>query len=763
MAVIVGCLLEKSAIFERQELQTINRRFEARQWLVWSPESIKRLNPHLLWDYHQKHDIPRQWWFWDYTLSWLLENNHPKVLNKIVIFNRSYEDEPPTEAVAQFPWMKPLLDYPLSRKTMAEMVQFLASAGAKIIILDNDFPQYNKNDKDLAEAIHQCSVGKFGRIVPVFFVRTVNRGSSSGFTSLLVPSSPSGVLFELSKLEPGIDVVNKYTGMTSLQMDPDQVVRSIWTRIKGAAAEPGSGPEIHKTIVVKVLASINRPPANDLPEIMEIDFSSPPKSELYPVRPLNYLLDPEQRAAMIAGNSSRQDVNVKNAIVFIGDGISDVYNTPFTNEGLETRSGTDILAQALETIARGSWPQRLIPPASYLYILATAAMDALLWSLWKFHQHAARKNMHPQKYNRLTRSIIDVSFSCLLLAGTYAVACLIFAGTGVLVPVFVPAVSIGVATLAVIILEREQEKEKIFRLELNAAEEKLRLEQGKFTAELAQKEAEAQAREMKQDRQRRHEFVRRINHDLNAPVTVLNWTLSELHAMKLESSEARDKVSRLVKSSDKLCELIDQLIQSYNYESPNGSTNSQSSLCDLVTIIDDCIDGQKPLAEKYNDSINWVKPQGQILIKANSTELSRSIDNLIRNAIKHNPNNTKVFISLESNSTFHKITVVDTGKGIGPEYLERIFLPGYRIHHNNEPGHGLGLDIAKTLIESMGGTITVSSLIGKGTSFQVKLPVYIAGSADQEEPLTAQTFDNKEQEEEETEPKRETVIQGASD
>ena len=95
---LFGSLLELTRLTWRQELQSINRHFEQRPFLKWSKESFSRLNWDSLWDYHEKHEIPRKWWAWDYTLSWLIEPNHPPVKHKIVLFNHLVEDEPPLDA-----------------------------------------------------------------------------------------------------------------------------------------------------------------------------------------------------------------------------------------------------------------------------------------------------------------------------------------------------------------------------------------------------------------------------------------------------------------------------------------------------------------------------------------------------------------------------------------------------------------------------------------------------------------------------------------
>jgi signal transduction histidine kinase len=270
--------------------------------------------------------------------------------------------------------------------------------------------------------------------------------------------------------------------------------------------------------------------------------------------------------------------------------------------------------------------------------------------------------------------------------------------------------------------EREREREDAFNTKLKAAQEKLALTQEKYESELKRREAEATTREILVDKKRRHEFVRRINHDLNAPVSVLNWTVSELQMMEIENTQAKEKVARLVKSSDKLCELIDQLVQSYDYETvPNESVNLPIT-CDLVSVVHDSVDGQMPLAAMHEDILEWTKPEDEMWVKANPLELTRVVDNIVRNAIKHNPHGTKVNVSIESNGSFHVVSISDNGKGIAPEHINRIFQPGYRVEPTGKDGQGLGLDIAKTLIVGMGGDIDVSSTVMKGTTFKLKLP-----------------------------------------
>ncbi len=709
-------------LFEGQELQTINRRFEARQWLAWAPESLRRLNVPMLWQYHERHEFPRVWYHWDWTLSWLVENNHPPVVNKIVIFNRSLQDEPPDEAVEQIPWMRPLQQYPLPRKSVAQMVDVLASAGAAAIVLDNDFPQHAEGDADIAKVIHKWSEGVNGRKVPVLMVGTVNSGSNSHLVELGVPTRPAGVLAELTKLEPGVDVADKYLGTTCISQDSDQVVRGLFLNRVVAGKD-------YESIILKLLDRLGKPKPANLPfQVMDIDFGCPPKSDVYPVRPLHYLLDPQLREMLQKGTSGG-DVNVKGAVVFVGDEITDIYSTPFTNDGNNQMSGTEILAHALETVSRQSWPIRLTRSETWAYTLGVSILAGFFWMLWKAFQMSAfsREKLHGT--STFFRLLEDLCVCVVILGCVYFLPCLVFDWTRLLLPMFVPTVALGFGTLAAIVLEREQEREEKFQVELTSTKEKLALTQEKFGAELKTREAEARTREMLVDKKRRHEFVRRINHDLNAPVSVLNWTVSELQMMELQDLQAKEKVARLVKSSDKLCELIDQLVQSYDYESVPNEISSTKTLCDLTQVVHDSVDGQMPLAAIHQDTLEWSKPNTSLYVMGNELELTRVVDNIVRNAIKHNPPGTKISVSVESNGSFNIVSISDNGKGIAEEHLAKIFKPGFRVEPSEKDGQGLGLDIAKTLIETMGGEILVTSALKKGTTFRLKIPLCAPGDS----------------------------------
>jgi len=716
--VVVACIssvvLQATNLFARPELQSINLRFDARRWLCWSPRSLERANPIALWNYHQNHEIPRTWWHWDYTLSWLIAENHPELKHKFIIFNHLLEDEPTAEAVIEHPWMKPLLHWPQSRATVAQVVKFLAQSGARLIILDREFPEYSEHDHELADAIRQSTSGAFGQVVPVLMVRTINRRSFGNVLQLEIPSTPGGLSAELESTQ-GQSVLDKYIGTVGVFADEDQVMRQLASRM------PGWAGRMHESIVLKALRAIGEKPPDNVPKIMDIDFVGPPNGDLYPVRPFSYLLDPQLQEKLVHPPPGSEDVSLKNAIVVLGDGVVDLFSTPTTNMDVNLMSGSEVLVNCIDTVSRGVYPTRVTGFGAYLYSIFACIIGGIILIACKKY-YSARGTVFSHK-EWAARLIFDLSCLVGTVFGSYLLACLLFAYCELLLPVVVPAVSLMIGALAATLWERERERLDSFRQSLKAAEDRLALQEEIYKAELNAQEANAQSREMERDKARRHEFARKINHDLRAPVSVLSWTISRLKKDGLNSKNAADKLDRLANTSDRLFALINELIKSYEETAPQAVEKSE---CDLFQIVSDCFKMQSSLAEQRESVLELDAKVKDATVIGNPLEIARVVDNLIRNALLHNKPGTNVVLRLEAGEGFYKITVRDSGKGIPPDKQQRIFESGFRIAaidgEQKPEGQGLGLSIVKGLVESLGGKIEVESESGQGCTFTLTIP-----------------------------------------
>ncbi len=710
-ALVAGLAFEYFGVFRRFELQTINHRFEARQWIKWNPKSLGRLNPLSLIDYHEKNEIPKTWWSWDYTLSWLIGDNHPQPALKYVIFNRMLEDEPPQEAIKAHPWMKPLLSYPLPRETLSEMVNFVAASGARAIVLDFDFPQYTPGDKELARAIFKARLNIDAK--PVYVANSIHSVTAGNISEIQQPVTRSGVIRELEQLEPGSDVVGKYTGLTGVLQDEDQIVRRLVLKLRLQ-----DGKE-YDALVVKLLRDLDIKLPGTTPEVIDIDFISVPGSEIFPIRPLSYLLDPELKAQISSGNGG--DVSLKDAIVIIGDGLSDVYDTPLTNLGANRRSGSELLAQGLDTLARQSWLYRVTVAQEYIYIILMAIIGGINFVLFRYLSSPNRDGTDAQKPRGLAVGTDAILFIISLLS-VYALANILFSYANMIVPLVVPGLAITLATVVTVLWERDRVKVIAMEQTIHSSQEKLILAQEKHEAQLAYQASLADQRAMEEDRARRHDMVRRLNHDLKAPVSVFNWTLAKVLKDRTEDDPMFAVFQRLKRSSEHLSNLLSEIVQSLAEEqSPDGQ---KTQICEITSVLIQQSELERSLAEITGSAVVLNLPDHSELTWVIGTELevARIVDNIVGNALKHNPAGTKVEITLPSVNWSDDdliVTIEDNGKGIAKDDLDRIFQSGYRVAGTRPEGQGLGLSIATSLCTKIGGKITVTSELDKGTKFEI--------------------------------------------
>ena len=135
----------------------------------------------------------------------------------------------------------------------------------------------------------------------------------------------------------------------------------------------------------------------------------------------------------------------------------------------------------------------------------------------------------------------------------------------------------------------------------------------------------------------------------------------------------------------------------------------------------------KPEAERNGVNLNWNTPEPKLNIRGDAFQIKQALINLVNNGIKYNQPGGDVRLSTQTDGTFVVIDVADTGIGIAADDLSRIFTRFFRVDKSRSRergGSGLGLSIVKKLIEDHGGTVSVDSVPGKGSTFHVALPLF---------------------------------------
>jgi hypothetical protein len=147
---------------------------------------------------------------------------------------------------------------------------------------------------------------------------------------------------------------------------------------------------------------------------------------------------------------------------------------------------------------------------------------------------------------------------------------------------------------------------------------------------------------------------------------------------------------------------------------------------DLSSLAQEAADQVWPLADAKHILI-FVRDDvaGDALVLGDHSLLSRALTNLLSNAIKYSPADTEVNIDLRATGNVLEVAIADQGYGIAPADLDRLFVRYGRVKRADQPaqpGVGLGLVIVKTIVERHGGSVTVTSALGAGSTFLIRLP-----------------------------------------
>jgi len=223
------------------------------------------------------------------------------------------------------------------------------------------------------------------------------------------------------------------------------------------------------------------------------------------------------------------------------------------------------------------------------------------------------------------------------------------------------------------------------------------------------------------------EFLSRMSHELRTP---MNSILGFAQLMQMgELAPAHKKsVAQILKSGKHLLTLINEVLDLSRIEAGKLSISFEPvSICNLVS---ETLDIVQPLANSRNISSELINHfNEELFVRADNQKLRQVLLNLVNNAVKYNRDGGSVKVECSKEKGEEKeygvrISVVDTGNGIAPEELHKLFNPFQRIGAEVSAieGTGLGLAVAKKLIEAMHGKVGVESNVGVGSTFWIELP-----------------------------------------
>lgn len=233
--------------------------------------------------------------------------------------------------------------------------------------------------------------------------------------------------------------------------------------------------------------------------------------------------------------------------------------------------------------------------------------------------------------------------------------------------------------------------------------------------------ARAAIRRTEQSYQRLQEFTADASHELRSPLTALSTTAAvALHEAPELGEKTRKRLASIVDTARDMQRLVDDLLI---LARAGRSLEREMFAVRIDAILRDVYERYQPLAARKTIDFS-MDPGRTAQIIGNPEQVTRIVANLVENAIRYTPSGGSVRVSSEQDNAGVQITVADTGIGIAPEHMDRIFDRFWRGGNVREfdGGSGLGLAIARALAERHGGRISVASAVSNGSVFTVTLP-----------------------------------------
>ncbi len=227
---------------------------------------------------------------------------------------------------------------------------------------------------------------------------------------------------------------------------------------------------------------------------------------------------------------------------------------------------------------------------------------------------------------------------------------------------------------------------------------------------------------------RLRQFTADASHELRSPVSVIRTTAELAIREARTQDDLRKDMKEIHDEAKRLSELIEDLLTLARADEAHAGPMAKVDLGGLADSV--CHRYQRLTNGR---TLKWNVGESNLTVQGHEPSLRRLLIILLDNAVQHTPTDASIHVSVRGNTDQLVFSVADKGEGMPPEELTRIFDRFYRVdpaRNRAKGGVGLGLSIAKWISESHGGTITVSSEVGKGSVFQVSLPRNNKGERD---------------------------------
>ena len=231
---------------------------------------------------------------------------------------------------------------------------------------------------------------------------------------------------------------------------------------------------------------------------------------------------------------------------------------------------------------------------------------------------------------------------------------------------------------------------------------------------------------LNQQERERQELFRNLSHDLRAPMTALVSTIGLLREkMDMDEEEYQELLDLMSRRLKNLSSMVDEIFLLGRMENPEQRL--QLETIDAAAMLEEFFFSCAADVKYSERSLDLqLADDFSCMIRVDPDKMIRVLDNLFTNALRYSKKGDEIVLSASVEDKKLRICVRDTGLGILPEDMPHIFERSYRADRSRTPGdggHGLGLAIAKSIVEKHGGTIWATSVPNVGSSFFLEIPM----------------------------------------
>jgi len=217
------------------------------------------------------------------------------------------------------------------------------------------------------------------------------------------------------------------------------------------------------------------------------------------------------------------------------------------------------------------------------------------------------------------------------------------------------------------------------------------------------------------------QFAADAAHELRTPVSVILTQTQLALARERDAAGYKQTVEACQRAAQRMRRLIESLLELARFDA--GQEGLRRTDFDFAKTVSDSVELVQTLAEEK--SVKIISEASPLEISGDAVRLAQVVTNLLTNAIQYNRPGGEVRVELDSENGLAVLKISDTGQGIAPDDLSRVFERFYRADQSRTGAGnaGLGLAICKAIVEAHGGTLEVASELQRGTTFTVRLPL----------------------------------------